>query len=239
MPAVITSFTSLNIIHKPMKKSILKMAFFAFIAIASLSCKNDTKEVTTTDAKESLETSSTANRLAVDTSSSIIKWEGNKPVGGHTGTISIAQGEFIMNNGVIEGGNFLIDMKSISVTDLESGNGKESLESHLMGTVEGKEGDFFNVNKYPTATFEITGVETKEGKTMMSGNLTMLEKSNNITFPIVYNSNGTSMKVVSEEFEIDRTKWGIYYGSKSFFDSLGDNFIKDAMKITIELSAKK
>ncbi len=222
-----------------MKKSIVKITFFAVMVITAVSCKNDAKEAITTDAKETAEASATAERFAVDSTNSTIKWEGNKPLGSHMGTIAIAQGEFMIKNGIIEGGNFLINMKSIIVTDLESGDGKESLESHLMGTVEGKEGDFFNVNKFPTATFEITSVEEKDGKTMMSGNLTILEKSNNISFPATMKTDGDIMKLTSEQFEIDRTKWGINYGSKSVFDNLGDKFIADEMKITFEVTAKK
>jgi hypothetical protein len=43
-------------------------------------------------------------------------------------------------------------MKSLEVTDLD-GEDKLKLESHLMGTVKGKEGNFFNVEEYPNTTF--------------------------------------------------------------------------------------
>ena len=132
---------------------------------------------------------------------------------------------------------FVIDMNSITVTDLDQNSGKESLESHLKGTVEGKEGDFFNVMQYPTATFEVTGVEELSGKMMMSGNLTMLSISQNISFPVQVTSQDNMVQVKSETFTIDRTKWGINYGSKSIFDNLGDKFIDDDMEITIDVTA--
>ena len=128
-------------------------------------------------------------------------------------------------------------MNSITVTDLDQNSGKESLESHLKGTVEGKEGDFFNVMQYPTAIFEVTGVADVAGKTMMSGNLTMLSISQNISFPVQVTSKDNMVQVKSETFTIDRTKWGINYGSKSIFDNLGDKFIDDDMEITIDVTA--
>ena len=128
-------------------------------------------------------------------------------------------------------------MNSITVTDLDQNSGKESLESHLKGTVEGKEGDFFNVMQYPTATFEVTGVAALAGKMMMSGNLTMLSISQNISFPVQVTSQDNMVQVKSETFTIDRTKWGINYGSKSIFDNLGDKFIDDDMEITIDVTA--
>ena len=75
----------------------------------------------------------------------------------------VEEGTFKANDSIIESGNFTIDMMSIEVTDLE-GDDKKSLEAHLKGTVEGKEGDFFNVLKYPTANFVVTGVADVDGK---------------------------------------------------------------------------
>ena len=76
-------------------------------------------------------------------------------------------------------------MNSIEVTDegMDESD-KRSLENHLKGTVEGKETDFFNVNKYPTATFEITGVTEENGQKMLQGNLTLKEETKNIQFPV-------------------------------------------------------
>ncbi|MFT5255854.1 MAG: polyisoprenoid-binding protein YceI, partial [Candidatus Paceibacteria bacterium] len=102
---------------------------------------------------------------------------------------------------------------------------------------EGKEGDFFNVTKYPTATFEVTGVTDMDGKTIMSGNLTMLDTTQNISFPVLITNQNNMVQVKSETFTIDRTKWGINYGSKSIFDNLGDKFIADDMEITIDVTA--
>ena len=72
---------------------------------------------------------------------------------------------------------------------------------------------------------------------MMSGNLTMLSISQNISFPVQVTSQDSMVQVKSETFTIDRTKWGINYGSKSIFDNLGDKFIDDDMEITIDVTA--
>ena len=47
------------------------------------------------------------------------------------------------------------------------------------------------------------------------------------------------MMLKSEAFELDRTKWGVNFGSKSVFPSIGDKFISDAMTITLSLVANK
>ena len=129
-------------------------------------------------------------------------------------------------------------MKSINDEDLE-GEKKENLEAHLKGTVEGKEGDFFNVNKYPTASFELTGMEAMGDHTMVQGNLTIKDKTNHIEFPANVNMDVDKVMIESKPFTIDRTQWNVNYGSKSVFDNLGDKFINDDIELTISLVAEK
>lgn len=221
-----------------MKKSVLNIFTIAAIGFAVIGCKNENKEVETTDAQEVASATNEAVTFKVDTTASVINWKGEKPTGTHTGTIQLTEGTFKANDSVIESGTFVIDMMSIENTDLE-GDQKVNLEKHLMGTVEGKEGDFFNVNKFPTGTFEVTGVIEKDGVTLLQGNLTLKEVTKNVEFPVTINMNGETIEITSEKFNIDRTKWDVNYGSKSVFDGLGDKFINDEIELTINLKAKK
>jgi polyisoprenoid-binding protein YceI len=221
-----------------MKKSILNIFMIAGITLATVACKNDAKEATTEDAKEVATAGEESAEYVVDTTASVINWTGKKPTGTHTGTIKLKKGSFKANDSIIENGTFVIDMTSIVDTDLD-GDQKTNLENHLKGTVEGKEGDFFNVKEYPTATFEVTGISEKDGQTMLQGNLTMKGKTNNIEFPITMNMDGETLEISSKEFAIDRTKWDVNFGSKSVFDGLGDKFINDNIELTFNVKAKK
>ncbi len=218
-----------------MKKTILNVFMIAGIAMATVGCKNDKSSE---DAKEVATANEEAMEYAVDTTASVIEWEGNKPTGTHTGTIQLKNGTFKANDSIIESGIFVISMTSINVTDLE-GDDKNDLESHLKGTVEGKEGDFFNVNQFPEATFEVTGVNQVNGQTMLQGNLTMKEETKNIEFPVTINQTEDALELTSEPFTIDRTEWKVNYGSKSVFEGLGDKFINDDIILTLNLKAKK
>ncbi|MGM1056932.1 MAG: YceI family protein [Bacteroidota bacterium] len=218
-----------------MKKTFLNVFMIAGIAMATVGCKNDT---TSEDAKEVATANAEAMEYAVDISTSVIEWEGNKPTGTHTGTIQLKNGTFKANDSIIESGTFVISMTSINVTDLE-GDEKNNLESHLKGTVEGKEGDFFNVNQFPEATFVVTGVNQVNGQTVLQGNLTMKEDTKNIEFPVTINQTEDAIELTSEPFTIDRTQWKVNYGSKSVFDGLGDKFINDDIILTLNLKAKK
>jgi|SRR5690606_7240892 len=221
-----------------MKKSILSIFMVTGLAVATVGCKNDGREAQTGEARDAAVAQNEAVEFRVDTTSSVIEWQGKKPTGTHTGTIQISEGTFHANDSIVESGTFVIDMASINVTDLE-GDQKVNLENHLKGTVEGKEGDFFNINEYPDARFEVTGVSRNNGKTLLQGNLTMKGETKNVEFPVDINMNGDQIELTSETFTIDRTKWNVNYGSKSVFDSLGDNFINDEIELTIKVNATR
>lgn len=221
-----------------MKKSILNIALIAFVTLGVASCKDGKKEETATPVEEAAEASDTATNYTVNTTTSKISWKGEKPTGTHFGTINIASGEVAVVDNTLQAGTFVIDMNSIVSDDLE-GEKKTNLEAHLKGTVEGKEGDFFNVTEYPNATFELTGVAGENNNVTVKGNLTIKDKTNAIEFPATVSYSGDTMLLKSETFTIDRTKWGVNYGSKSIFGDLGDKFINDDVELTVELNASK
>ena len=217
-----------------MKKRILNVFTIFAIAITLVACKDKAKEAETTAAEAAAQAQMQSVKYLANTTESSIEWTGFKPTGKHNGTIGMDSGVFTVNNGKVESGSFLIDMKSIVNLDIpmdDENNAK--LVGHL------KSPDFFDVEKYPSAAFEVTGFEEKEGKTMLSGNLTLKEKKNNVTFPVVVSSEGDNFTITSEVFTIDRSKWDVQYGSKSFFDNLGDKFINDDIELKITLKGQK
>lgn len=222
-----------------MKTKIMSMFAAATLVITALSCKGENKNETDAAAAEAVkEAPMEAITYTVDPASSSIEWVGSKPTGEHMGTIAIAKGMVKVNADKIEGGSFTVDMKSITVTDLE-GDDKASLEGHLKGEAEGKEDHFFNVAEYPTASFEITGISEKDSKTMVDGNLTIKGIKKNISFPATTSMEGDMMSLTSEEFTIDRTDWSVNYASKSIFENLGDKFVNDDIKLKVMIKAKK
>ncbi|MBV7268481.1 YceI family protein [Winogradskyella luteola] len=216
-----------------MKTSFLKI--FTVVALVTFSsCKDKANEAETTKAEEAAVAEATAVTYNAVADKSTIAWKGFKPTGSHNGTIAISEGQVKVNDGAIESGTFVIDMSSIDVLDIPADDeGNAKLKGHLTSA------DFFDVEKYPNAKFEVTGLETTDGKTMLSGNLTMKEKTNNISIPVTTSMDGDTMTLTSETFTIDRSKWNVEYGSKSFFDNLGDKFINDDIELKVNLVATK
>lgn len=214
-----------------MKKIIaLSLATLFFV-----SCKNEEK---TTTEKPTISESSVDGTFKVD-STSTVNWVGKKVAGQHNGTIALKDGQFVVENGKITQGKFILDMNSISVLDLE-GDEKLSLEGHLKGTAKPEATDhFFNVAKYPEASFEMTKFENVDGKDMMEGDLTIKGKTNQVKFAVNLANTDGSVTLTSPEFEINRTLWDVKYGSKSFFDDLGDKYINDEIALQISIKGIK
>lgn len=222
-----------------MKKLIQNTFLIVALGGTMVGCKdNNANKTNPSEAKEAAMAKEETISFKVDTAASVIEWQGEKPTRKHTGTIKIKEGTFKANDSAIESGSFVIDMASIEVTDLE-GDDKASLENHLKGTVEGKEGDFFNTTEHPLASFEVTGFSKEEGKTMLQGNLTIKEETKNISFPVDFSEDEDSMEFTSENFTIDRTNWNVNYGSKSVFEGLGDKFISDEVQLKVSIKANK
>lgn len=221
-----------------MKKTIFSLVLLSAVT-SFTACKNEAA-TTTTEATEASSATLGAVTYRIETSKSVIDWKGSKPGEFHTGTIAFKEGSASVNNGKLEGGKFSIDMNSITVTDLKSGDGKEDLEGHLKGTGEkAAEDHFFNVTKYPTGSFEITKVTEENGKNLITGNLTLKEISKSVTFPATITSDETSMTIKSEPFMIDRTQWNVNYASKSVFDDLKDKFIDDTIELIVNVTVLK
>lgn len=161
----------------------------------------------------------------VDVSKSTINWVGKKVTGAHEGTINLKEGKLIFNGKKLVGGNFTVDMTSLSTTDL-SGGMKEKLDGHL------KSDDFFGTEKFPTATLVFKSIGEKgNGVYTVTADLTIKGKTNSIAFEITVNGN-----TATAALKVDRTKYDIKYGSGSFFDGLGDKAIYDEFDLTVKLA---
>ncbi len=221
-------------IYKDMNSNLKNILSASAIVLTIVSCKEKAKEAETTKVEDVKEIKVEATKYNVDIDASTIEWKGFKPTGSHNGSLKLQSGILSANGAKIESGSFVIAMNSITVLDIPTDNeGNAKLTGHL------KAEDFFNVAAYPNASFDITGLTEAEGKTMLSGNLKIKEATHNISFPVAVTENAGQLILTSETFTIDRSKWNIKYGSKSFFDNLGDKFINDDIELKVSVIAKK
>lgn len=170
--------------------------------------------------------------LQVIPDKSKITWTGKKVTGEHTGNIRVKSGYVQLTDGEISGGNFIIDMTSITCTDLTNEEYNQKLVGHL------KSDDFFNTEKYPEAKLTITSVASaKKDEYLIKGQLTVKGKTLPIEFPAKITTDGKTLAGTAK-IAVNRTNYDIRYGSGSFFDNLGDKAIDDVFTLDVHIVAK-
>lgn len=173
----------------------------------------------------------------VDNKQSKLEWFAEKLTGKHNGTIMLSGGE-LKNDHANFTGIFEIDMTTIANLDLENETYKTKLEKHL------KSEDFFDVAKYPKSTFVITSVTQNQNSKpggvthTVKGNLTIKDKTNEISFAAVVTTMSDKI-ICAGTATIDRSKFDVKYGSKSFFPEIGDKIIYDEFTLKFNVVALK
>lgn len=161
-----------------------------------------------------------------------VKWEASKVGGEHWGEVQLKTSKLEIKDGAVVGGEFVVDMQSIEVIDLE-GMKKNMLSGHL------KNEDFFAVEEYPTSSFTLKAVEDYEGEendfynVTLSGTMTIKDISKDYSFPAFINVDAGSFR---GNIVIDRTDFDITYKSASIFSDIGDKAIHDDFNINFDLS---
>lgn len=173
-------------------------------------------------------------QMPADTESSKVHWKGFKPTGEHYGTVLLKDGFFTEKDGKIVGGEFRIDMNTITDLDMPADSEYNAkLVNHL------KSDDFFGAAKHPFATFRITSIEPEGDRKRVTGDLTIKENTHPVSFLATEEWQNGKVHLKSEVFKVDRSKFDVRFKSKSFFDDLADNFIEDDMEISVDVTAGK
>ena len=153
-----------------------------------------------------------------------VEFVGAKITGKHDGSFKTFNGTISVPEGKPEVGSVKVEIETNSLT---VDNAK--LEGHL------KTADFFDVGKYPKASFTSTAIapSTDSGKThVITGNLELHGVTKSISFPA--NVRVSEGAVESDaEFVINRKDFGITY------PGMPDDLIKDEVLLKLQIRAKK
>ncbi len=195
---------------------------------------NQTKNPSETPEEKTAETLPKENAkngtVALTAENTKMAWVGRKVIVANyedAGSINVKSGSAEIKDGVIVKANATIDMTSITALTTGKGDGMDMLSKHL------KSPDFFDAEKYPTAELAITTAkvlsETPTGKQYeFSGTLTI----KGITQPVTFKGDVTilgTMATLESQLQLDRTKWGVNYGSSK----LGNAVIDDMFTVKI------
>lgn len=172
-------------------------------------------------------------KYTVDPSATVIKWYGERIVGSkHTGTIDLKEGWLTTDGKSITGGEFVVDMKSIKNEDVKDAGSRAKLEGHL------KSDDFFGVEKFPFSRLVLTGgSQFADGKAVVKGSLTIKEATHPVKFTVLETKSG-NLLTYTATITYDRSLYDVRFGSGKFFSNLGNNAIRDEIKLDVSLSVK-
>ena len=222
-----------------MKKTAIYATFAA--ALFFTACGGETEAVeettaVTTEEAAAATTEGEAYQIVQDQSN--VKWHGTKVAGEHRGEIDLQGGELRVADNQLVGGNIVIDMTTITNTDITAAEDNANLVGHL------KSDDFFGVEAHPTATFELVNASPIQNAAAgqpnynVEGNLTIKGKTEPVSFPATVNiQNGTVN--AKADVKVDRSKYDVRYGSETLLGELGDKAISDEFTVTFDVTAKQ
>lgn len=183
--------------------NVRTLAIAASAAIVVSSCGSN-------ESAEAVVASAPVNHT-VDAAASTLTWTGTKVGGAHTGTISISEGSFVLSGDTVTGGTITIDMLTIKNTDLEADTAQmNNLVRHLNSP------DFFGVDSFPTATFEIVSAipdsTLANGAThRVSGNLTIKGKTNPVSCDATVSAAAGTV-TIDGVLTVDRSLYDVSFG---------------------------
>ena len=177
--------------------------------------------------------------LPVDPDESYITWTGRNLANSRTGKIRIEDGRLKFMQGVFSGGDFTLDMTSLSNDDIEDLQKRKILIAHL------KSDDFWDVENFPEALFKIVKVKELNNVTWgtpnyrIKGILMVRGVSQQIKINVLGGWNDEKKFVAQGQIDIDRTWFGSIYGSGRFFEHLGKHMVADLVTIQVRIVSDK
>jgi len=174
-----------------------------------------------------------AQTYNVDPAQTKITYVGKKVTGEHTGHLKAKSGKITVKGEEITGGEVVVDMNSLTSTDIKDPEYNAKFVGHM------KSEDFFNTAKFPEAKLVIKSSKKSDKGLEVKGDMTILGQTKPVSFVVTDIKKTDSSFSGKSNLTLDRTLWGIKYGSTSFFKSLGDKAINNDFNLTIELAAKK
>lgn len=155
---------------------------------------------------------------------------GSKVTGSHELNFKEFTGYFAAKDGKAEGGAIGFEVKVASLEEIvkERNEWVDKFEGHM------KSPDFFDVEKFPTATFVSTEIKAggdpaAAGSThTIKGNLTLRGVTKETTFPATIAINGKDV-TGKAEFSINRKDFNIVYAGKP------DDLIRDGVVLKLDL----
>ncbi|KAF0093340.1 MAG: rhodanese y domain and YceI domain protein [Puniceicoccaceae bacterium 5H] len=174
-------------------------------------------------------------QLPVDTAESQVRWIGRNLASQHEGTVGIQSGYINVVDGILRGGELVLDLEQISCIDIGDEETGGVLLKHF------RDMEFFHIDQYPLAKVQIEHVDFNPHATPGSpnyevvGSLTLKGVTAPVGAKLVGDSKNKLTWACQGMVEIDRTRWNVIYGSGKFFQHLGMHAVNDHISVNLKL----
>lgn len=143
----------------------------------------------------------------LNTQNSLMVWYCQEDNSIHSGGLMFAEGSFTVEDNMLTGGSFELDMNSLVDNDLRGPEENKKLVNRL------KSPELFNVTDFPRARFIITRVEKiNDHQCRLNLNLTIKGHTRQVTLPVAIAFKGGQLQVVSEDILIEGVQFGMNTG---------------------------
>jgi polyisoprenoid-binding protein YceI len=173
----------------------------------------------------------------VDREASYVGWTGRNANVGHNGVVRLKSGDVNIRGGIISG-SFVLDMDSIVNFNLQDDSLRQVLIDHL------KSDDFFFVEQFPDVNFSLVRaqpiVHARPGSAnyQVEGKLNLRGIDGDLLFEAVIENLADGALAAEAHFDLDRTRWGVIYGSGRFFEHLGMHLVYDLISVQVRIVAR-
>ncbi|TVR51677.1 MAG: sulfurtransferase [Puniceicoccaceae bacterium] len=174
-------------------------------------------------------------RREIDLDESWIEWIGRNLLNRHRGTLGILSGQLEFDQGRLTGGAFTLDMNAIACENLHGDPLHDVLVNHLRSH------DFFDTEVYPTAEFRLLSASSLPGATpgapnlRCSGELTLKGRTHPLHFDATAGLTSEGRFGAQAVLSLDRTQWGVLYGSGKYFRNLGMHLVNDFIEAHLRI----
>lgn len=174
-------------------------------------------------------------RVLIDLEASRVGWTGRNLLNKHQGCIGLSEGWIDFDEEGITGGEFVLDLKRIDCSDLAGSDYHSILIHHLQ------DHDFFDVERFPEARLSITSATHLDSGSPGGPNLhvhaqlTIKGQTHPIEFLAAAGMTPEGLLAAQATFSIDRTRWGVLYGSGKFFHRLAGHLVNDMIDFEVKI----
>lgn len=175
-------------------------------------------------------------RRNLDLEESRVEWTGRNLLNKHRGWIALKSGYLDFDGTTITGGEVVLSVHKIHCDDLAGTPLHDVLIAHLRSD------DFFDTERFPEARLVLRSARfdpnSPGGQNLrVEADLTLKGVTAPLSFTASAGIDPDGRPAAQAAFTLDRTQWGVIYGSGKWFHRLAGHLVNDLIEFQVRIVA--